>query len=321
MPLAPRSTRLGFALAVALAAAFASSRLEAGTAPADPAADGSYLVVTAPLSFTNPDGARIDFDVLLPAGPSFARPTLLFIHGWSAEGIDYSWLTNHLASRGFAVAVYNNESTYQFDPEVWANQAIATIDELARADGDPASPVFGQLDMGRLGVIGHSYGGATTLITAARDPRVKAAVALEPGTQASYHATVLGRAAQVTIPVQVQGGEYDQVVPAWHWARPAFDRIPSGDRLYVEIARADHLNYGDLDFTPFQLLSYGSIPLAAYSPFTPPLHSWQLHPIASRYATSWLERHLLGTPDPVGWTNGTQAGRDFSGGTLSDTSR
>jgi len=105
------------------------------------------------------------------------------------------------------------------------------------------------------------------------------------------------------------------------WAHPAFDRIPSSDRLYVEIARADHLNYGDLDFTPFQLLSYGSIPLAAYDPLTPPLHSWELHPIASRYLTSWLERHLLGTPDPVGWTNGTQAGRELATGALSDTSR
>src|SRR5947207_293413 len=89
---------------------------------------------------------------------------------------------------------------------------------LDAGGGPPSSPVFGLLDLTRLGVMGHSYGGATTLIVSARDPRVKAAVSLEPGTKETYHATVLGRAAQVTIPIEVQGGEYDQVVSAAHWA-------------------------------------------------------------------------------------------------------
>ena len=63
------------------------------------------------------------------------------------------------------------------------------------------------------------------------------------------------------------------------------------------------------------------MPFAAYSPFTPPLHSWQLHPIASRYFTSWLETKLLNAPDPTGWTTGVQAKRDLAASVLSFEAR
>jgi len=307
--------------AVAALAVLGATRLDAQSAPPpDPAARGPLLVTEAALHFTRADGHRIDFSVHLPAAAAAPLPVVVFVHGWSAFGRDYSWIADHLASRGFAVAVYENEDRFEPDVLVWSDQAIETIDELARAAQDPKSPVFGQLDMARLGVMGHSYGGATTLVTTARDPRVKVAVALEPGTEETYHATVMAHAAQVTVPVQVQGGAYDQVVPAAHWAHPAFDRIPAAERLYVEIARAEHSAYANFDVGPlaFQL---GAMPPAAYWPLSWPLFTVELHPIASRYFTSWLEKYLAGLPDPAGWTDGTRAAADLGQGILSDYSR
>jgi hypothetical protein len=127
----------------------------------------------------------------------------------------------------------------------------------------------------------------------------------------------MGRAAQVTIPVAVQGGEYDQVVPAPHWAHPAFDRIPSRDRLYVEIARAEHIRYANFDLP----VSPVGMPAAAWLPGSAPLGTAQLHPIVSRYATAWMEKHLLGAADPLGYTDGRQAALDLAAGRLSDFAR
>ena len=54
----------------------------------------------------------------------------------------------------------------------------AVVPDLGKRQ--PSSRLSGNVDTNRLGIAGHSLGGATTMMVASRDARIKAAVALDP---------------------------------------------------------------------------------------------------------------------------------------------
>src|SRR5581483_7499013 len=108
--------------------------------------------------------------------------------------------------------------------------------------------------------------------------------ALEPGAVAPYDALLRARAAQVQVPLLVVGGERDPICPPATQGVPIFQAATRASaRLYVEVARADHLGFVDFWFAP------------GYRPTA------ETHAIASRYFTAWVETQLLGRADPDGY--------------------
>jgi predicted dienelactone hydrolase len=65
--------------------------------------------------------------------------------------------------------------------EIWSADTGFTIDALERIDAGQADPAFlaGRLDLGRIGVAGMSFGGATAGWFCAEDPRCRAALNLD----------------------------------------------------------------------------------------------------------------------------------------------
>lgn len=288
----------------------------AGAQVADPAADGVHLLRRETIAgLTRPDGEGSTMQVVLPAGAGAARPTVLFVHGWFAEPDYYTGLAENLASRGFAVALFDNVDRFELDLEQWIVGARRALDALEQAAADPASPLFGELDLARLAVMGHSYGGSTTIALAALDARVKVAVALTPGAERRNHERLMALAAQDRVPTLVVGAELDPVVTPWVWALPAFRRLPAATpRLYVEIAGGEHVNVCDVDvwFWVWRPLSMR---------FQRTASPEQQRELSRRYATAWLEHHLGITPDQGGWTDGSAAAADFQAELLSRYAR
>lgn len=284
------------------------------TAPADPSQDGATFVRVQTVWSLLPSGEAIPFTVHLPAAGSFARPVVLVIHGYSAVGMDYSWIADHLASRGFAAALVETRTPFEPDFETWATETLAALDALELANADVWSGLWGELDFSHVAAVGHSYGGSTAIAAAARDSRIKAVAALEPGADGAYHRDLLARASQVKVPLLVVGGELDPICPPAAQGLPAFQAATSAPaRLYVEVRGADHLGLLDLAFDPF-VLANGQWKLE-YLPFP------QLHQVASRYFTSWVETMALGAPDPAGYTDGRFAAKDVAAGTLTRFAR
>src|SRR5262249_32243256 len=143
----------------------------------DPSATGSHAVGEARVSVPTGRFSTREFDVLYPEDARGPRPVVLLLHGWLGARTDYEPLARHLASRGFAVAI-GGHPTLGLDPKYWASWVKENIDGLEKLNADPASPIAGKLDLSRLGVGGHSLGGAAAVTLAATDPRVKAVVAL-----------------------------------------------------------------------------------------------------------------------------------------------
>ncbi len=104
-------------------------------------------------------------------------PAVLFVNGTGVGASRYRPVFEHLASWGFIAA--GNE-----DPSSWEGKKTdATLSWLLNANKDRESVFFGKVDLGRIGVTGHSQGGVgvyNTINNTEHKDLYKCAVALSP---------------------------------------------------------------------------------------------------------------------------------------------
>jgi putative phosphoribosyl transferase len=183
------------------------------------------------LSFDNSRGLRLAGDLLLPAtlGP---HPVVVFAHDWGsskADPVDREVATA-LRTAGIAVLLFDftghgdSEGTDEDATEQQCRDDLASAVALLNA--------FGDVDPGRLGVVGVGAGAAVTLQLAADAPKISA-VTLRPG-----HVTGLGKLASlVRVPTLLVVGERD---PAIRAANEALFVALGGDRWLEVIPGGDH---------------------------------------------------------------------------------
>lgn len=133
----------------------------------------------------DPDRNRtLDLSVVVPDGAG-AHPLVVFAHGFATCGSDYDELLRIVAATGFVVAAANSpdSSCVTSAPgravDEQARDLAFVVDVLTDPDRVP-NALAGTISTGRVGVMGHSdgAGAVTTLVLAANDPRVGAAVIL-----------------------------------------------------------------------------------------------------------------------------------------------
>jgi dienelactone hydrolase len=149
-------------------------------------------------------------------GSAGARPLVMFSHGSCGYAAQSPFLTATLASYGFIVASVPHPGNTIFDGLGTCAQGIGdslqerpndvrfALDQMLAANADAASPFFGLVDANRIGMSGHSFGGLTTYLVAAQEPRVKVAVPMAPA--------IAGHPA-LAIPSMTMFGQIDAVVP------------------------------------------------------------------------------------------------------------
>ncbi|WP_405167881.1 hypothetical protein OG203_14865 [Nocardia sp. NBC_01499] len=139
-------------------------------------------------------------------------PSIVFTPGILAEPGFYDAMLKQWASYGFVVAVsfdyFNTMSEMQF----------AGLAGLKERDLDPASPLAGKVDFGRILLAGHSAGGGSALLASNIAPRFHAldatfqvvgSLAMEPGPLAATNF--------VPTPTLIIQNARDSVVPAGGW--------------------------------------------------------------------------------------------------------
>jgi predicted dienelactone hydrolase len=98
-----------------------------------------------------------------------ARPLVVFSHGYSVNPEWYAELVEHYASKGFVVlAPEHAEADWMLAAEASfarPRDVSRTLD-LAEAQAAPGGTLEGLIDVGSVGVVGHSYGGYTALAIA-----------------------------------------------------------------------------------------------------------------------------------------------------------
>jgi predicted dienelactone hydrolase len=188
--------------------------------------------------------AVIDAPLDLSGGP---YPLVLFSHGSCGYAEQSLFLTPYLASHGFVVVAPDHTGNTLFEFPACGTAAVQAASlverpqdmefvlERALAENEDASSfLFGAIDPSRIGMTGHSFGGLTTYLVEALDPRVRVAIPMAPAVPAGAH---------LEVPSLTMFGEVDTVVNNDR-IRAAYEaaRAP---KLLVEVGDAGHFAFSD----------------------------------------------------------------------------
>ena len=123
-------------------------------------------------------------------------PVLLFSPAYNSGRTQYTFLYEMLASHGFIVAamehspdapdnhfdLFNNARVQEIGAMAHrrGEDALFVLDQLTELDeSDPDGLITGRLDLSRVGILGHSFGGATAAEACWMDSRFKAGIDMD----------------------------------------------------------------------------------------------------------------------------------------------
>ncbi len=232
-----------------------------------------FKLLTRDLSKVHGHSAR-DPDVS-PQQPSY--PVVIMRAGASAPVMNYSTLAEDLASHGYVVVGFdapyrtgqvvfpdgrviarrpeNNPELFSGEDltrlankllAAWSADTAFVLDQLARLNASDASGKFaGRLDMTRVGVFGHSFGGATAAQFCSQDSRCKAGIDVD----GSLHGSVIQAGIHKPFMFLLSDhGDFSSDAETRQIQadiQSVYDRLPANGRLRVAIRGANHFTFSD----------------------------------------------------------------------------
>jgi predicted dienelactone hydrolase len=206
-------------------------------------------------------------------------PVVIMRAGASLEVVNYTSLAEDLASHGYIVvgidAPYRTgvvafpdgrvlERRPENNPELclektgreqtactnkiltaWTADIGFVIDRLTVLNASGESGKFvGRLDMTRVGIFGHSFGGAQAAQFCSEDSRCKAGIDIDGAPVGSVIQSGIHQPFMFLLSAQVESSDAESMqVKADIGA--IYDRLPPDGRLLVEIAGANHFTFND----------------------------------------------------------------------------
>ena len=208
-------------------------------------------------------------------------PVLILRGGASSEVWNYSTLAEDLASHGYVVvgldAPYRTgvvvfpdgrvlRRTSENNPELcegktgqeldhclnrilsaWIADMAFVLDRLQQlTTSDPSGKFTGRLDMTRVGVFGHSFGGTQAAQFCSQDSRCKAGVDVDGFLHGSVMQTGIHRPFMFLLSGQGDFSSSDaEVRQFWADIQSVYSRLPTDERLLITIRGANHFLYSD----------------------------------------------------------------------------
>jgi len=272
------------------------------------------------IDMTVHDGDRnrdIPLLVYLPAGPNRA-PVVLFSHGLGGSREGSSFLGRHWAARGYVVVFLQHPGS---DSSVWQGKppgealrelkraanfrnfklrnedVVAVLDQLERWNRQPASRLEGRLDLTRVGMSGHSFGGVTTQAVGGQsypwdgqrylDRRIDAAIVFSPSSP--KRGTPQRAFADVKIPWLLMTGTEDEA-PIGDTAAGrlrVYPALPPGGKFELVLDGARHSAFTDR-------------PL----PNEPGERNPNHHRAILAISTAFWDAYMKGDPAALAWLDG-----------------
>ena len=256
--------------------------------------------------------------VYLPASKAPA-PVVLFSHGLGGTRNGSKFLGEHWSARGYVAVFVQHPGS---DDSVWKEQPLldrmramksaaslqnfmrrardipAVLDQLARWNADKAGALAGRMDLGRIGMSGHSFGAVTTEAvsgetfpfegTKLTDPRIKAAIAFSPSAPA--HGSAEKAFGSVKIPWLLMTGTKD-LAPIGHADMKSrlavYPALHGAPKYQVVLNNAEHSAFTDR-----------ALP-GDHEPRNP-----NHHRVILALSTAFWDAYLLGDADALAWLNG-----------------
>lgn len=221
-------------------------------------------------------GHSIDDAEISPAQRLY--PMVLMRAGLAAQVVNYTSLAEDLASHGYVVVGFDApcRTSVVVDPdgkvitrapennadlfrgkqqgqlatklvEAWSADLSFALDQLERLNAsDPSGRFLGRLDTQRVGVFGHSLGGATALQFCHDDSRCKAGIDVDGAPLGRVVRTGLHQPFMFLMADHGHGSESDaEVRQVGADVRSIYDRLPGDGRLFIIIRGANHFLFSD----------------------------------------------------------------------------
>ncbi|MET9427710.1 alpha/beta hydrolase [Streptomyces sp. NPDC003036] len=228
-------------------------------------------------------------------------PLVVLSPGFTVNRATLTLLAEDLAARGYVVAAVDHayvwvgtafpggrlltcaacdkvrEAGYGAVPRVRAQDVSFLIDRLTNPH--PAWRHARLIDRTRIGMAGHSIGGASAAATMARDPRVRAGANLDGGFFDTVPAGGLGGR-----PFMAMGTEEEQ--SSWVESWPRLD----GWKRWLKVTGSGHFTFTDVPVLADQL---------GLLPPDEPLSGDRSQAITRRYVAAFFDLHLKGAAQPL----------------------
>ena len=274
---------------------FADKSRAAAAVPAEPTGHSAVTAIDFPKLVdtsrgtrdqdANTSGREVPITMHVPAGPG-PFPVIVVSHGAGGDRDTHSGQAQHLASHGYAVLCVEHIGSNRARLKAGGLRLMQTIEAMTRDANEvltrPKDIAFaidcaqrwnqshetlrGRLDLGRIGVMGHSFGAYTTMVTCGmrpavdwltpriepgkglgpdlRDSRVTCGVALSPqGVGEPFF--IAESFATLQVPLLGITGSKD-AAQAGNTAlgrKAAFALWPKGDHRFVWLAGASHNDF------------------------------------------------------------------------------
>ena len=291
------SRRLASAASLALALCLLDTLDSASAHARTPELRGDLQVVTWDAGRVATAGTSLRTRVYYPDAPG-SYPLVGVIHGASGNGTYHPELASTLASRGMVVLVPDMPCTvFSCDHDANARQILGLLAWAAQESASSTSRLHARVDGSRRGLVGHSWGGLSSHLAAARSDTIQSLVLLDPNDSGTR-----GRDATATITaptLQLMAATKGACNSAW---RDAAVRERLGvPHLQVTLTGSGHCNPGEVDVAC-------SIACGSGNSSTTPLFR--------RYAVAWTVCNLRGDHDMASWAGGAAFQADVSAGVL-----
>lgn len=219
---------------------------------ADLAQTGPYAVAQVSIATTNPHtSSKLETviyypsigDQVDPSGAPYA--TVVFAPGFLATPSSYPGNGEHLASWGYITAIPDFPSD---DIEDRASDMQHLFSYLEAENTRAGSLFFDRIDTDRLAPAGHSLGGVSTLMLAARDGQeYKAAVALDPAGGPFSTWDYESEVPKITAPSAVIGAEEGGFCNSDAMYNDVYRYIGATHRAKFVIVGGSHCDFMDAD--------------------------------------------------------------------------
>ena len=205
-------------------------------------------------------------------------PVVIMRAGASANVVYYTTLAEDLASHGYVVVGFDAPyrsfvvvfpdgrviiRTPENNPELcvgrpdqepcanrllaaWTSDTAFVLDRLGRLNAsDPSGKFTGRLDMTRVGVFGHSFGGAAAALFCHQDARCKAGIDVDGAPHGSVIQTGIDRPFMFLLSGYGDFSSDPETRRIWADIQSIYDRLPVDRRLRIAIRGGYHFGFSD----------------------------------------------------------------------------
>ena len=235
-------------------------------------------------------------------------PGIAVSNGWAGSDWSIKWIPHHLASHGFVTICFTPPNNKLGDTSQWVYGFLKGIEKLKSENKCRLSPIHNILETEIFGAIGLSKGGEGCIeATGEGDSEIDSAVALAP----SSSDTSFLAAQNISVPIQIQVGNNDSLVPPYRVLPYYNDHLTDTIvKEYLAIEGGNHIGFIDETFARIaEWIGIEKFPGIEYE---------EQRRLSSKYFVSWFHYHLNEISEYYTYIFGEEAKNDLKAGILSD---